>query len=175
VKNLLLGVLVLVALTLAWMPFAQMKRTATAELGGGIEVSMHLRPMVSMQSDWHRTLILRSPSGRLKTQLFEDTGWWRGSNLYFHETGVYVLHEGQGGCVPFTLLPPELVLAPEISCAKAEIEPGKGAAMGQVGALSRYYRGMRYLGQFTETRRDSVAIRFIEAAQAPEPELPDLL
>lgn len=167
-KKLLSGLFVLVVLTLVWTFFEQPRRIAIAELGGGNEVSMRLRPMFSMQSDWTRTLVLLSPSGHFEKELPEDTGWWRGSNLYLHDTGVYVMHEGQAGCVTFTMSPPKIIRAPEISCEKVG---GQTGGEGQ----SRFYRGMRYLGQFIETAREDVAVRFIDANEAPEPELPDIL
>ncbi len=104
-------------------------------------------------------------------RLFEDTGWWRGSNLYIHESGTYVVHEGQAGCFAFTTEPTEFVSVPEGACEKRH-SPGRGESQG-----SRYYENLTYIGHFQETYRDAegLRIRFLDATSAPEVELPDVL
>ncbi len=113
----LIGVLLVVATGLtACRPFTS---EATADLPGQISVTMSVRPMAGWHSDWHRTLTIATPDGTTSQPLFEDTGWWRGSNLYLHASGVYVLHEGQAGCI---LLPTRPLTAddePDISCDRA--------------------------------------------------------
>lgn len=174
-KRLFLVVVVLAVFALIWTPSAQKERTAIVDIGDGIVISMRLRPMFSLQSDWHRTLGLRSSSATLKTQLSEDTGWWRGSNLYRHEAGIYILDEGQGGFVSFTISPLKLVTTPKIFCTTSEVETENGAEPELAGEPSQFYCGVRYLGQFAETRRGDVAIRFIPASEAAEQELPEML
>ncbi len=104
-------------------------------------------------------------------RLFEDTGWWRGSNLYIHTSGAYIIHDGQSGCVAFTTGPTEFVSVPSGACTKRSLV-GDDAEQA-----SRFYPDLKYLGQFKETYRDpeGVRIRFWSSSQAPEVELPEIL
>jgi hypothetical protein len=72
---------------------------AEAVLEGGEAVTMRLRPMLSLHSDWRREVVVQDAAGRRTIPLFEDTGWWRGSQLYRRPDGALVLDEGQAGCV----------------------------------------------------------------------------
>ncbi|MGP1357368.1 hypothetical protein [Roseicyclus sp.] len=73
--------------------------SAEAVLDGGESVTLRLRPMLSLQSDWRREIVVQDADGRRTIPLLEDTGWWRGSQLYRRPDGALVLDEGQAGCV----------------------------------------------------------------------------
>ncbi len=173
----LIGVLLVVATGLtACRPFTS---EATADLPGQISVTMSVRPMAGWHSDWHRTLTIATPDGTISQPLFEDTGWWRGSNLYLHASGVYVLHEGQAGCI---LLPTRPLTAddePDISCDRASpatvAQPPDGQAASAGFPPSLFYRDLFYVGHFAETPDAEEAITFMSFDQQPEPDLPDIL
>lgn len=120
--------------------------------------------MVGLHSDWHRKLTVRKGWRLARINLMADTGWWRGSNLYRHTSGVHILHEGQAGCIVFSTAPPAHHPHPEIDCTKSDA-PGEGSA---------YYSDFTYLGSFLEGRRE-VPFRFVPATLIAEPELPDIL
>jgi hypothetical protein len=140
---------------------------------------MAVRPMAGLHSDWYRKLVIDGPGGSATQPLFEDTGWWRGSNLYRHTSGLYVLHEGQSGCVPLPLLSPPPDPMPDMSCDKVTSDPGDIAPVAvdqtQPFPPSRFYADFTYIGHFAETPRNDDAISFIPADMGPEPELPDIL
>jgi hypothetical protein len=152
---------------------------AQIDVEGGASVALIVSPMFSLQSDWQRKLLIEAPTGSLETDLFEDTGWWRGSNLYRHLSGVYVLHEGQGGCVLFRVSPPALVRDAEISCDKTEQIPDEDTA--QVGKslagfpASKFYSDFQYIGTFMEIPQGQEAIGFFGADEQAEVELSDIL
>lgn len=148
---------------------------ASANLKEKVRVTMALSGMFSLQSDWHRTLIVEHGGETVSRQLFEDTGWWRGSNLYLAKTGLFVLDEGQGGCIAFRLDPVRFDDA-AARCHKrrarlteANISDGNGSARSDV------YPGMRYLGRFAEVFDGPARVAFISAGEAPEIRLPDPL
>ena len=173
----LIGVLLLLAASLtACRPFGS---KATADLPGQISVTMVVRPMAGWHGDWHRTLAMATPDGTTTQQLFEDTGWWRGSNLYVHASGLYVLHEGQAGCIVLPMQAPTGDAEPDISCDKASPAPVTQTLEVQPGSpgfpLSRFYRDLFYIGHFAETPDAEEAITFIPVDQQSEPDLPDIL
>lgn len=152
---------------------------AKIDVEGGASVALIVSPMFSLQSDWSRKLLIETPTGSLETDLFEDTGWWRGSNLYRHSSGVYVLHEGQAGCVLFRVSPPELVDDSQISCGKIHhatdddtVQDGNASAGFPA---SKFYSDFQYIGTFMETPQGQEAITFFGADERSEPELPDEL
>lgn len=59
-------------------------------------IEMSLSSLISLQSDWERYLTISDEEGEVRVELLSDTGWWRGSSLYLHQSGAYVLNEGQG-------------------------------------------------------------------------------
>lgn len=154
-------------------------RRGVVELEEGVTVSLIIRPILSLQSDWHRSLSIGAPLDSLEYELSEDTGWWRGSNLYRHRSGVYILHEGQAGCIIFTVSPPALVTDPAISCHKTEQASNGGAAQegnsSQEYPVSLFYTDFKYIGRFVETPLERQATGFIGADKQPEAELPDIL
>lgn len=145
--------------------------TATAQPEAALEISITIWSMQSIHSDWYREVSVEYDGTRIAMRLFEDTGWWRGSNLYVHTSGVYVIHEGQNGCFAFTTDPTEFVSVPSGVCTKRSFV-NHNAEQG-----SRFYRGLEYLGHFHETYRDpeDVRIRFSNSSQTPEIELPEML
>ena len=152
---------------------------AQIKLSDEVLVSLIVSPMFGLHSDWHRKLVIETPAGALKSDLFEDTGWWRGSNLYRHSSGIYVLHEGQVGCVLFRTEPPELVRDPSISCDKTDVPDTHDALQIAVSTMefpaSRFYSDLQYIGQFVETPLRQNPISFIGADEQPEKELPDIM
>jgi hypothetical protein len=151
----------------------------TVSLAADAEMTMSVHAMPGWHSDWYRALRISAPEGTIETDLFEDTGWWRGSNLYVHTSGVYVLHEGQAGCIVFATKPLAFVTDQAISCDRIEpvmISDETGLPDVRAGGTtSRFYRDLRYIGHFAETPRDDEKIRFISADEQPEVELPDVL
>jgi hypothetical protein len=152
---------------------------AQIDFEGGASVALIVSPMFSLQSDWQRKLLIEALSGSLEIDLHEDTGWWRGSNLYHHSSGVYVLHEGQAGCVLFRVSPPALVRDAEISCDKTDHTTDDDTV--QVGnslagfPASKFYSDFQYIGTFMETPQGPEAISFFGADEQAEAELPDTL
>ena len=142
---------------------------AKATLDSGPEITMSISSMFGLHSDWTRQVSVEYSGERISKELISDTGWWRGSNLYRHTSGAYVIHEGQGWCFSFTLEPLEFDTTPEVSCIKNTI------AHETLGTASPYYKDISYLGHFIEISRhsDGQRIGFTIADQAPEPELPD--
>lgn len=152
---------------------------AQIDVGGGASVALIVSPMFGWHSDWYRKLSISAPTGSFETDLFDDTGWWRGSNLYRHESGVYVLHEGQTGCIIFSVSPPALVNDPAISCDKSDqTMPGaivEADTSSQGLPASRFYLDFQYIGQFVETPHGQEPISFIGADKQPEAEPSDIL
>jgi hypothetical protein len=137
----------------------------------GLVVTYTVQSLFGFQSDWSRTIRVTDGVTEISQELFEDTGWWRGSHLYRHKSGVYVIHEGQIGCFGFKTEPLSFHVPAYISCEKS-----MALEQEQDGA-SRYYANFIYLGRFVETPNspDGTPISFVSADEAPEVELPDVL
>jgi hypothetical protein len=152
---------------------------AQIDVEGGASVVLIIRPMFSLQSDWQRKLLVEAPTGSLETGLFEDTGWWRGSNLYRHSSGIYVLHEGQAGCILFRVSPPELVRDSSISCDKT-VQTANDDTVQAGNSLrgfpaSKFYTDFQFIGTFMETPKGKELITFFGADEQSEAELPNEL
>lgn len=123
--------------------------------------------------------MIEAPTGLLETDLFEDTGWWRGSNLYRHSSGIYVLHEGKAGCALIRVSSPALVPDAEISCDETDHTTDDDTV--QAGSslegfpASKFYPDFQYIGTFVETPQGQEAISFFGAGEQAEAELPDIL
>lgn len=117
---------------------------AVANPEPNLEVTLSIWAMqVSIHSDWQREIVVLYKGERIAMRLFEDTGWWRGSNLYQHVSGTYILHEGQSGCISFTIEPLMFVDTPESACIKTLVSVPDSS-----NHSSLYYQNMLYLGHF---------------------------
>lgn len=136
-----------------------------------LEITFSIWPMQSLHSEWHRKISIEYRGTRITRRLFEDTGWWRGTNLYLHSSGTYVVHEGQNGCFAFTTEPTEFVRVPSGVCTK------RSSLRRDGDQGSHYYRDLTFLGHFQETYRDAegVRLRYIDSSRTPEVELPEVL
>lgn len=168
------ALVLLLGLGLAWLLWPLSKPgayRATATPQSGLEITLSIRPMRSLQSDWHREITISYNGEQISQDLLGDTGWWRGSNLYRHVSGAYLLHEGQAGCVGLTLEPLafDMGLAAECSQSRPPSRPVEGH--------SPYYTNLIYLGHFYETWRDpeGVRLKFSDPGQTAEIKLPDPL
>ncbi|KIC12907.1 hypothetical protein RA19_00445 [Leisingera sp. ANG-M1] len=151
--------------------------TARADLGAGKRVSMSIRAMFGIHSDWHRKLRISNGLKSETVRLDGDTGWWRGSNLYLHSSGLYVLHEGQAGCFSFDLNRVGVEQPSPILCRKASEVRTPGLPPSKNGyPQSHFYENLYYIGHFNETaRKGGQRALFTPHASTPEPELPDVL
>ncbi len=159
---------------------------AEATLDGNATATMSVASMFGIHSDWHRTFTISDGQSSASLDLPEDTGWWRGSHLYLHGSGTYVVHEGQAGCFGFTVKPASFDFRTPISCAKMR-DTAEGLSAGKTESsgypASRYYVGLFYVGRFVEAdhipelrgRRAETPIVFQSHAQQVEPELPEIL
>lgn len=143
---------------------------ATAILPENVTVTYSVQSMFGFHSDWTRQVSVTREGEQIQQELFEDTGWWRGSHLYRHTSGVYVIHEGQARCFSFTVEPLSFNVRARISCEKRE-----GIPQDMHGA-SRYYTDLFYLGAFIETPNspDGAPISFLSVDERAEVELPDI-
>jgi hypothetical protein len=159
---------------------------AVADLPGSATVSMSVTPMFGIHSDWNRSITINDGDTSASIDLFEDTGWWRGSHLYLHSSGTYVVHEGQNGCFGFTLEPVSFDTRSSISCAKmADVADRLSAERPELNGYpaSRYYARLFYIGRFVEAgyvpelrnTRAETPIVFQTYEQQAEPELPEIL
>lgn len=147
---------------------------------------MSVTPMFGIHSDWNRKFAINDGDTAASIDLFEDTGWWRGSHLYLVSSGTYVVHEGQNGCFGFTLDPVSFDARASISCAKmADTAIRLSADSPELNGYpaSRYYDGLFYMGRFVEAgrvpelrdTRAETPIVFQTYEQQAEPELPEIL
>ena len=159
---------------------------AIANLPGSATVSMSVTPIFGIHSDWNREFIINDGDMAASIDLFADTGWWRGSHLYLHSSGAYVVHEGQNGCFGFTLDPVSFDVRTSIACAKmADTAIRLSADIPELNGYpaSRYYVGLFYIGRFVEAgrvpelrdTRAETPIVFQTYDQQAEPELPEIL
>lgn len=159
---------------------------AIADLPGSATVSMSVTPMFGIHSDWSREFTMSDGDTAISIDLFEDTGWWRGSHQYLHSSGTYVVHEGQNGCFEFTLAPVSFEAHTSISCAKmADTAIRLSADSPELNGYpaSRYYVGLFYIGRFVEAgrvpelqdTRAETPVVFQTYEQQAEPELPEVL
>ncbi|MDQ2088974.1 hypothetical protein [Marimonas arenosa] len=168
------------------LPGCSPNHEADAKLAGGATATMSVRAMLGIHSDWHRKFTIGDGRASVSIDLFEDTGWWRGSNLYLHSSGTYVVHEGQNGCFGFTLEPVSFDVRTSISCVKV---PGNALSLSDEGPAlngypaSNYYVDLFYIGRFVEAgripelreTRAEAPIVFQTYEQHAEPELPEIL
>jgi hypothetical protein len=148
---------------------------ATAKLEQGLDVTLTLRPMLSLQSDWSRSLTITQNTRSVDFDISEDIGWWRGSNLYLTLSGALVLHEGQDGCYEFNTTPPSLVTPSEVSCRSAPdlawLETTQDALLSY--PASHYYPALFFVGHFNENGPKEQRAVFQPHSEITEPKLPD--
>lgn len=163
--------IVLLGILIAGFAFYPRSYQATAILQEGLNITYSVRPMFGFHSDWTRVVSVKQGATEIQQELFEDTGWWRGSHLYLHKSGAYVIHEGQAGCFGFEVEPLSFDVRERISCEK------NMANQQREDGASLYYSDLIYLGVFVETPNsvEGSPIRYIPAAEKPEAELPDIL
>ncbi|GAA6164373.1 hypothetical protein NBRC116590_20770 [Pelagimonas sp. KU-00592-HH] len=102
----------------------------------------------------------------------EDTGWWRGSNLYLAEADLVILDEGQGGCVAFRLNPVRFDDQASRCPERLEKLTNEEVSGGNTNAKSDVYSGMRYLGRFNEALDKGAPVELLTQEEAPEIRLP---
>lgn len=153
-----------------WM-FWPRFHTSTAIPQADLEITFTIWPLPFLHNVWRREVSIEYRSEDVKARLFDDGGWWRGSSLYQHISGVYVIHEGQNGCFAFTIEPIEFVSVPDGVCTKRNSFERDG------DQGSQYYNDLTFLGHFDKTYRDpeGVRLRFLEADEIAEVELPEAL
>lgn len=148
---------------------------ATAKLDQGLDVTLTLRPMLSLQSDWSRSLTITQNTRTVDFNISEDTGWWRGSNLYLTLSGTLVLHEGQGSCSEFKTTPPSLVTPSEVSCLSAPdlawLEKTQDSHLFYPASL--FYPGLFFVGYFNENGPKEQRAVFQPHSEIAEPKLLD--
>ncbi|MDT0681141.1 hypothetical protein RM543_00470 [Roseicyclus sp. F158] len=159
---------------------------AVVNLPGGAIARMTVTPLFGFHSDWARVFTVDDDDTAASIDLYKDTGWWRGSHLYLHSSGTYVVHEGQMGCFGFTLEPVSFEVATSISCVKmadtAIRLPADSPELNGYPA-SKYYVGLFYVGRFVEASRipellgarAKTPVVFQTYEQQAEPELPEIL
>ncbi|WP_143152638.1 hypothetical protein [Marivita hallyeonensis] len=141
---------------------------------------MTVEGMFGLHSDWHRTFTISDGANTSSIELFPDTGWWRGSHLFLHGSGTYVLHEGQLGCTrfalePLTFDPPERILCAKTSQSDTDVEAAQDRLNGY--PKSRFYEGLYYIGRFIEAHASGsdntdAPLVFQTHEHHPETELP---
>lgn len=154
----ILSLFLLVGALLTWV-FWPRYSSATASPDGLIEITMTVSPMFGIHSDWHRELRVSDGSVTRHEKLFEDTGWWRGTNLYRHTSGAYVLDEGQGGCIEIRTEPLEVIRWTELICPSDIL----------FRELAESWPKLTYLGAFHEQNRNPDAwVGFFDKSTTPE-------
>lgn len=145
------GILLILAVLVVPIVLGRSHSAVARVDGSGTDVTLRLRALIGLHSDWHRNLVVRMQDGSVyRVALVADTGWWRGSQLYRRDDGVLVLDEGQAGCL---VLPPSG--GPD-GCPRQD--------------------GWDYLGRFEESGSDHPErVRFLRAGEAEEIDLPDIL
>lgn len=130
---------------------------------------MELSGVYSLHSDWKRRLRVSRGLDVVEAELFMDTGWWRGTNLYQADQNRFVLFEGQAGCLAFSTSPPEILPARNDLCIAA-IRHNR--SLGRRTAHDDPAGRLIYLGQFIEAD-ETPRLRFKPAEQQSEPALSD--
>lgn len=147
--------------------------TASADLAGGANVTMTVRGIFCLQSDWMRSLRVEQNGESVSIELCDDTGWWRGSNLYRSRSGAYVLDESQAGCKAFMIDPPSFLVSAGALCDRS---PGVPVTVPKFDSTkSKTYPALYYLGRFVEVRGGKRGVRFHIATEEAERMLPSPL
>ncbi|MBO9397349.1 hypothetical protein J7400_11715 [Shimia sp. R9_2] len=147
--------------------------TATIEEGRRVEIS--LVGLFSLQSDWDRYLTILDGENSIQVELLSDTGWWRGSSLYHYKSDIYVLNEGQGGCVVFQFDPPKILSGYSNLCTRVPRNKAtKATSFAQETCKpSRYYADLCFIGLFFEADGAEDALQFNRFTTQSEKLLPE--
>lgn len=159
---------------------------ARTVLAGNATATLSVSALFGIHSDWRRSFTISDDGKSVSLDLFEDTGWWRGSHLYLHSSGAYVVHEGQLGCFGFSVKPLSFDVSAPVSCVKIPEAAARFASQNaelQGYPSSKFYPGLYYIGRFIEVRavpelretRRETAIVFQSFDAQSEPELPEAL
>jgi len=132
------------------------KHSAQVSLGNGVTATLTGTPLFGFHSDWSREFAISDGAQSHSVDLFEDTGWWRGSNLYFYPPSTYALNGNPADFEVFTVDPlsfPERAAMPD-----GVFRDDTAAALGKLATYdgypaSRYHAGMFYVGRFVEKHR----------------------
>lgn len=161
--------LVLITLLLAG---CKNEHPAIAKLNHTAQANVSIKGMFSLQSDWHRTFTIKNNGRSIARKLIQDTGWWRGSQLYSTEDGLYILDEGQGGCLAFRLDPLEFDDRAAKCATRRSAAPVRMTSNAPERLASHVYPGLVYLGRFSEIHGDHAGLEFFIADTTPEITLP---
>lgn len=145
----------------------------SADILDGVTVTMAVQPIFSLQSDWTRRLTVKDGEASVTVELFEDTGWWRGSNLYVTLSGDFVLDEGQTGCFVFHRAPLEYM--PRQDCKNyghVRSAPPNPIELAEVFPLSHFWAGLFYVGAFVEVPGAEGPVQFRGFRERAEVQLP---
>ena len=156
------------------MAACKSEHSRTVEIDEAQHVTMSLSGMFSLQSDWERRLTIHDGDEAIEVELLSDTGWWRGSGLYLHNSGLYVLNEGQGGCVVFQASPPKIIEGRAQFCDRAPkgAEPDTSVFQSNACVPSRFYSDLCFVGLFFEAEGLENAMQFNGSGSQKEKLLP---
>lgn len=150
------------------------EHTKTVTIAEGYRVEMSLSDLMSLQSDWKRYLTISDEEQSIRIELLSDTGWWRGSSLYIHKSGAYVLNEGQGGCVVFQTSPLQILKDHSNLCDRMAVASEQsGLSFTSIRCTrSRHYSDLCFLGLFFEAEDLANVMEFNWSDAQREPLLP---
>lgn len=150
-------------------------KTVTINEERRVEIS--LVGLFSLQSDWDRHLTVSDGEKRIRVELLSDTGWWRGSSLYRYESDIYVLHEGQGGCVVFQFNPLKTLQGYSYLCDRMRSNEAIEATTFDTEACrpSRHCSDLCFIGLFFEANGSEDELQFNWFTTQNEPLLPSSL
>jgi hypothetical protein len=159
---------------LFWTPTV----VATADLHNGRTVELMGKSLFGFHSDWNRKLVISDGRTEAEMQLYEDTGWWRGSALYRDSKGAFFFDDGIE-YVRFTLCPPKFATITrtstdgiiglttalsEVTCDVTSFEPT--APLSQFRSKKGEYY---FIGMFVETH-PGLAFRWWHEIAEPSPD-----
>lgn len=150
------------------------EHSKTVTIREGFHIEMSLSGLISRQFDWERYLTVFDDEGTVRVELLSDTGWWRGSSLYLHKSGAYVLNEGQGGCVVFQSSPPEILKGYSHFCNRRPVDTEQSNLNFQLDNCtpSQHYVDLCFMGLFFEAEDLENKLEFNWSDTQREPLLP---
>jgi len=138
------------------------EHSETVTINEGRRVEISLVGLFSLQSDWGRQLTVSDGEKSVRVELLSDTGWWRGSSLYHYKSDIYVLHEGQGGCVVFQFNPLKTLQGYSYLCDRMPSKEASEATTFDREACrpSRHYSDLCFIGLFFEANGSEDELQF---------------